>query len=449
MLFKNKRLLNLKQCLPSSIVKRITLWYSIFICLLFLCLFIVVFLVSGSLSDTLGKEKLQRSAQEISQKIKLYESYDDGIYFSIYNQKGEILHSAFPKGFDQTLAFTDGKIKTYTVGNDSFEYYDIVIANSHHWLRAVRVSSSISEEYLAFLILLVLLAPLAIAFIILGGYFILKRSFIPITEISKTAQFITNNHDFSKRVNIHNSSDELIELVETINQMLAATEASLVREKQFNHDVSHELRTPLTVILSETEYIQNYVNSLEEALASNEVINRQAKRMKSMVEQILELSRLENTNEVVFHSVAFSEIIHQKIKDSQRLFSDRKIRLNIQIQDELYILGNELLLDRLLDNLLSNALKFAKEEVIITLFKKDSNCQLIVSDDGSGIPKEHQDKIWQKFYQIDAARNKSINQGVGLGLSLVKEIVVLHHGQLDLVSELAMGSRFIISLPCI
>ena len=449
MLFKNKRLLNLKQWIPSSIVKRITLWYSIFICFLFLCLFTVVFLVSGSLSDILGREKLQKSAQEISQKIKAYESYDDGIYFSIYNQNGEILRSAFPKGFDQTLAFSNSKIKTYTFGKTSFEYYDVAIANSNRWLRAVRISSSISDEYLALLMLLVLLAPLSIVFIILGGYFILKRSLVPITEISKTAQFITKNHDFSKRINVHNSPNELIDLVNTINQMLAATQASLERERQFNHDVSHELRTPLTVILSESEYIKNYVNNVEEALESSEVIYRQAKRMKAMIEQILELSRLENTSEASFHLVLLSELIRQKLQDSQRLFSDKQIRLRMEIQDEIYIWGNELFLDRLLDNLLSNALKFAKSEVMITLFKQDSNCQLIVADDGSGISKENQNKIWQKFYQIDAARNKTINQGVGLGLSLVKEIVVLHHGQIDLVSELDMGSQFIISFPSI
>lgn len=447
MLFTNK----LKQFRPqqknSSIVKRVTLWYSIFIFLLLLGIFALAFFMSGSLANSIGKQRLENVALEMSQDIEDYETFDDGIYYAIYTTDGHLQRGTFPKNFDISLPFSEGKIGTTQTSESSFYYYDVKIENSNRWLRAVRAKNHISEEYRFFLISLGIIAPLLLVFIVWGGYLILKRAFVPVMRISETAQSITQSQDFSQRIPVTDQLDELTQLAATINKMLETIDASFEREKQFNHDVSHELRTPLTVILSESEYGQTYADNLADAKESNAIIHRQAQQMKAMVEQILELSRLESHEELSLVSLNLSNLTKQKLQDYQRLLADKAIQLNSDIDENLHISGNELLINRLLDNLLSNAMKFTKNQIEVTLKVQDKECQLVVADNGLGISKTEQEKIWQKFYQVDAARSKLEQQGVGLGLSLVQEIIRQHHGRIEVMSSENQGARFIVTIP--
>lgn len=169
--------------------------------------------------------------------------------------------------------------------------------------------------------------------------------------------------------------------------------------------------------------------------------------MKAMVEQILELSRLESHEELSLVSLNLSNLTKQKLQDYQQLLADKAIQLNSDIDENLHISGNELLINRLLDNLLSNAMKFTKSQIEVTLKAQGKKCQLVVADNGLGISKTEQEKIWQKFYQVDLARSKSEQQGVGLGLSLVQEIIRQHHGRIEVVSSENQGARFIVTIP--
>ena len=110
-------------------------------------------------------------------------------------------------------------------------------------------------------------------------------------------------------------------------------------------------------------------------------------------------------------------------------------------------LGDELLLQRVVDNLLSNALKFAKTRVKVSLANNGHEHLLTIKDDGPGIALDQQEKIWHKFYQVQTARNKTSTQGVGLGLALVKNIVELHGGQITVKSQLKKGTEFRLYLP--
>ncbi|MFC3931605.1 sensor histidine kinase [Streptococcus dentapri] len=447
MLFTNNLKQNQRQKKGSSIVKQVTLWYSIFIFLLLLGIFAFAFFVSGSLADSTGKQRLENAALEMSQDIEDYEAFDDGAYYAIYAKDGRLLRGTFPRNFDANLPFSKDKVRTTKAKGDSFYYYDVKIEHSSRWLRAVRARTHISEEYRFFLISLGIIAPLLLVFIVWGGYLILKRAFVPVIHISETAQLITQSQDFSQRISVTNRSDELTQLAVTINKMLETIDTSFEREKQFNHDVSHELRTPLTVILSESEYGQTYASTLADAKESNAIIHRQAQHMKAMVEQILELSRLESHKELSLVSLNLSDLTKQKLQDYQRLLTEKDIQLSSDVDDNLHVLGNELLLSRLLDNIFSNAMKFTKDQIEVRLKAQGRECQLIIADNGLGISKAEKEKIWQKFYQVDAARSKSQQQGVGLGLSLVQEIVRQHHGRIEVVSSENQGAQFIVVLP--
>ncbi|MCC9745620.1 HAMP domain-containing histidine kinase, partial [Streptococcus agalactiae] len=243
----------------------------------------------------------------------------------------------------------------FSMENRTFQYVDIPISEKNQWLRAIRTVDRLDKQLTELLFSLGIVLPLMLIIITVGGYLILKRAFRPIQEITETAQFITQNEDYTKRIITKNNENELTELAAVINTMLASIESSFVREKQFNNDVSHELRTPVTVILSESEYGKNYAENLIEAKESFEVIHRQSLSMKKLVEQLLELTKAENPLSIQLEPLNFSIMMKQLVSDSSRLLDNTPIHLDSQIEDNLWIMGQQTLLKRLFDNLFSNA----------------------------------------------------------------------------------------------
>ena len=169
--------------------------------------------------------------------------------------------------------------------------------------------------------------------------------------------------------------------------MLDSLEKSSKRERQFSSDVSHELRTPISVIMAESEFGMKHIDSIEEARESFEVIERQSKRMTVMINQILELARLDSKLELSKREIKLSNILRKMLEDYTILFNNKNIKLFANIEDNIQLIANEALIMRMIDNLLSNALKYAKTEVRITLIKRKSII-LEVVDDGIGISDE-------------------------------------------------------------
>ncbi|MBJ8350389.1 sensor histidine kinase [Streptococcus zalophi] len=439
MSFPNKKTSSGKK----SIIKKITLWYSFFIFVILIIVFVASFFVSRNISETAGQQELQSSALEmvgeLDDDFDDFESFDDGIYYVIYNGNGQVIQGSYPQSFDINSPLNIGQITDVKINNRTFQYYDLAILNSSQWLRAIRVKNQMDEELKTLLLTVIIVLPLMMMIVILGGYLILKKSFKPIEEINQTAQEITTQKDYSKRIAISDKKDELTTLAQVINTMLDSIENSFKREKQFNNDVSHELRTPVTVILSESEYGKKYAENLSDAKESFDVIHRQSQLMKQLVEQILELTRAENKTQLTMETIDFSQFVRQFVEDSKRLFSDQSIFLDTQIEEGISLVGDPILLKRLIDNLVSNALKFTKDTIKISLTQTESDVILSIKDNGKGIAKDELEKIWHRFYRIDSSRH---TKGVGLGLSLVKEIATLHKAQVSVDSEKNQGSDF-------
>ena len=229
--------------------------------------------------------------------------------------------------------------------------------------------------------------------------------------------------------------------------MISSVQYSFDKEKQFNQNVSHELRTPLSVILSESEFGSKYADSLEESKESLAIVNRQAKLMKNMTEQILELSKTQQLNWTDLDRLSLSNLVSECCQAQERKWAESAIDVKVAIEPNLWIKGEKLLVIRMLDNLLSNAMKFTRTSISITLEREDGKAILKVTDDGMGISEDQVNKIWNRFYQVEGSRNKSLNSGVGLGLSFVKDIAELHRAELDLQSKEDLGSSFMIRFP--
>ena len=169
--------------------------------------------------------------------------------------------------------------------------------------------------------------------------------------------------------------------------------------------------------------------------------------MTNLINQIMELSKLERQKEIEKERVNFSNIILQLLEDYKPLLESKNLNLIYNVEKDIRIQGNKLMLERVFLNILMNAVKFTKANIEVSFTRNNKIAVLKIRDDGIGISEENKKFIWERFFQVNDSRNKEENKGSGLGLSMVKKIVDLHSATIDLESEIGKGSCFIIKFP--
>ena len=440
-----KKMNKLISRIPVSI--RVTAWFTTFILILFVIIMSSAILIEDKIVNNLSVKELVKAVERIYEDPDEFENFDDGIYYIKYDSNNDIIAGKIPKDFDMTLAFSIEDINTYQIENKKFLYYDTKLKNTRDWIRGIYPLSKFQNEISKIWDIGIYLSPWLFIFVVIFGYRIIKNAFKPVKKISETALLIKKSKNFSRRIELDNSEDEIHKMASTFNEMLDTVEETFIHEKQFSSDVSHELRTPITVILAQSDYALDYVETLDEAKESFEVINRQAKKMTSLINQIMELSKLERQNEVEKERINFSNIILQLLEDYKPLLENSNIELIINIEKDLRIYGNKLMVERLFINLFINAIKFTKTTINVSLNRINKEIILQIKDDGVGIAKEEQKYIWDRFFQINNSRNKDKNRGSGLGLSMVNKIAQLHSAIIEVESEIGNGACFIVRFP--
>ncbi|CAM2394560.1 MULTISPECIES: coaggregation-regulating histidine kinase CarS [Fusobacterium] len=440
-----KKMNKLISRIPVSI--RVTAWFTTFILILFVIIMSSAILIEDKIVNNLSAKELVKAVERIYEDPDEFENFDDGIYYIKYDSNNDIIAGKIPKDFDMTLAFSIEDINTYQIENKKFLYYDTKLKNTRDWIRGIYPLSKFQNEISKIWDIGIYLSPWLFIFVVIFGYRIIKNAFKPVKKISETALLIKKSKNFSRRIELDNSEDEIHKMASTFNEMLDTVEETFIHEKQFSSDVSHELRTPITVILAQSDYALDYVETLDEAKESFEVINRQAKKMTSLINQIMELSKLERQNEVEKERINFSNIILQLLEDYKPLLENSNIELIINIEKDLRIYGNKLMVERLFINLFINAIKFTKTTINVSLNRINKEIILQIKDDGVGIAKGEQKYIWDRFFQINNSRNKDKNRGSGLGLSMVNKIAQLHSAIIEVESEIGNGACFIVRFP--
>ena len=440
-----KKMNKLISRIPVSI--RVTAWFTTFILILFVIIMSSAILIEDKIVNNLSAKELVKAVERIYEDPDEFENFDDGIYYIKYDSNNDIIAGKIPKDFDMTLAFSIEDINTYQIENKKFLYYDTKLKNTRDWIRGIYPLSKFQNEISKMWDIGIYLSLWLFIFVVIFGYRIIKNAFKPVKKISETALLIKKSKNFSRRIELDNSEDEIHKMASTFNEMLDTVEETFIHEKQFSSDVSHELRTPITVILAQSDYALDYVETLDEAKESFEVINRQAKKMTSLINQIMELSKLERQNEVEKERINFSNIILQLLEDYKPLLENSNIELIINIEKDLRIYGNKLMVERLFINLFINAIKFTKTTINVSLNRINKEIILQIKDDGVGIAKGEQKYIWDRFFQINNSRNKDKNRGSGLGLSMVNKIAQLHSAIIEVESEIGNGACFIVRFP--
>ena len=290
--------------------------------------------------------------------------------------------------------------------------------------------------------------PIFMALAALGSYFILKRAFRPLDHISVTASAINEARDLSRRINLPPGKDEFSQLADVFDKLLARLEYAFETEKQFASDASHELRTPVSIIKSACETAEKYDETPEERKESLEIIHRQAEVMTRLIEQLLSMTRMEQGTELIqLEEIDLGEFVRIACKDIMTGAYEKS--LSLDLKDGIIVCGDRALLTRLLQNLIDNACKYGKNNghIWVSVGKYENEAFLRVADDGIGIPKEQQDKVWRRFFRADEAH--SGESGAGLGLAIVKQIADVHKGYMTLESVPDRGSVFTLYLPIV
>jgi len=256
--------------------------------------------------------------------------------------------------------------------------------------------------------------------------------------------------DFSVRLSPDQSRDNpmVSKLTDSVNKMASELHQWETMRQEFISNVSHEIQSPLTSIRGFARVLENDELTSEERHHYLGIIEDESMRLSRVTEDLLKLASLES-DQLRFEPKPYrlDKQIRSLILACEPQWSEKSIQFDISLA-ELEITADEDLLSQVWINLFHNAIKFTPETgtIQVTLSSRDNHAKVRISDTGIGIPEDDRERIFERFYKADKSRTRS-SGGSGLGLSIVKKIVDLHTGTIEVESEPHQGTTFIISLP--
>ena len=448
-----------------SLKLKLTAIYSFFMVLVTCLCLAVLFSLSGNEILTSAQMHLRERVQESADEIELedgefeidsdFYSLDNNVYLALYDTGGNFLYGKIPPGLEQAPQFEDGKIQTVKSGTEQWYVYDVQYEmenGQEFYIRGVVSVTETQKEFLIAVRFAVILLPLTVILTALMGYRLIRRTLLPVRQMTETVQEIQKDGDLSRRIGVSQATgkDEFYQLAGTFDGMLESLEQAFLRERQFTSDVSHELRTPVSVILAQCEASLNRTDLSEEQRKEILLIRKKAGEMSQMISQLLLLSRADQGRQQLNkEEINISELTEIIVEEQKMLAQRRKIEVHTEIEPDITGYLDESFYIRMLDNLISNAVSYGKEggNIKVTLHQIPSGVRGTVEDDGIGISRDDQVHIWERFYRVDASRTgKEDGSHSGLGLSMAKWIAQAHGGNVRVESELGKGSCFTFEL---
>ena len=293
--------------------------------------------------------------------------------------------------------------------------------------------------------ILLITFPLILFLLFLMARFFAGKSIKPVQTIIETSNQITKDN-LKTRIPLPQNKDELYILSENINSLLNRIENAIDREKQFTSDASHELRTPLAVIKGTMEVLIRKPRNEEEYKDKIRSCIDEVDRLNKMVDQLLLLARFENQkSNNKKESVYLNALVLDTLSRYSEKMEAKKISVSTHFEEDIYIQSDNYLLSIIIENLISNAIKYNKENGLITinLSSKSGQVFLSIQDSGIGISDENSDKIFLPFYRIHSTEYPSI-KGNGIGLSIVKRLCDILAIKIVVKSQLNSGTTFVL-----
>ena len=279
---------------------------------------------------------------------------------------------------------------------------------------------------------------------LLGGvvtYFISGHALRPIREFSDKIEEVQAQNLSDSRIE-ENNVKELNQLGISYNKMLERLSDAFEIQRQFTANAAHELRTPLALIQVQLDLYNSASHPGNDAdtLQTIKMVTEQNDKLNRMVKTLLDMSELQTVGRD--DKIILDAIVEEVLADLEPLAVEKNIKLIGKCEDATMI-GSDILIYRLVYNLVENAIKYNHPlgQVTVTVYQRNKNVYLSVEDTGSGIPKELRERVFEPFFRVDKSRSRELG-GVGLGLALVHEIVRVHDGSICIKSGKTGGTIF-------
>lgn len=315
------------------------------------------------------------------------------------------------------------------------------------WVQVARSLRPVEDAVSALATQLYFILPLAVLIAAVASYFLAGRALRPLTRIAHMAEQIGPS-TLGKRIDYHGPGDEVGMLATSFDAMLDRMQAAFERERRFSADASHELRTPLATIKGGIGVSLSRKRTAEERRATLESLDAQVDQLIRLCDDLLVVARGGRPRSADSERVDLTSLLELAVEQLEPLAHDQFIPIRTNIGGGLSVVGFPDDLIRLFLNLLGNAVKYtpAGGLVIVDARKQHGHIRVSISDTGLGIAREHLPHLFDPFYRVDPARNRS-ESGTGLGLAIAHEIACAHGGSIRVHSVTGEGTTFEVTLP--
>lgn len=290
--------------------------------------------------------------------------------------------------------------------------------------------------------------PIVLIFLFLITRWIAGKSTVPIKRVISTAAHITKEN-LTERIELPLHKDEIYTLTSTINGLLERLQDAVLREKQFTADASHELRTPLSILKGTLEVLVRKPRDIKQYESKISYCINEVDRMSKIIDQLLILARYESGKiQPQSREIELNESIQYVLLRMQEIINRNCIRINFKADKKYLVKADPSMLDVILENLISNAIKYSNgsKDIEIDIESLTGSIICKIKDYGVGISEDQLTKIFDRFYRVDRSRTSQI-EGHGLGLAIVKRLADLQKINILFKSEISKGTTAIISFP--
>ena len=371
-----------------------------------------------------------------------YNPIDDDLRITLIGAEGEVLYESLLNKNEMDNHYErpeiiearekgEGEAIRYSATSGTHTFYYAERLQNGNVLRIGRDSVSVNRIMVNTLVIVLVIA-LCILFVCMGiSHYLTKKLVEPIEKLATNIMLVDENNVY----------EEIRPFVNTIKEQHINIINNAQLRQEFTANVSHELKTPLTAISGYAELIGNGMTGKEDTIRFSNEIHSNANRLLSLINDIIKLSELDEADhQMEMEKIDLYKLAENCVQMMQVTAEKQGIRLTLQGESTM-IMANKGLMDEVFYNLCSNAIRYNKPggSVTVTVGTKDERPFLSVADTGIGIPKECQERVFERFYRVDKSRSKSTG-GTGLGLAIVKHIVAQHNAALCLDSELGKGT---------
>jgi signal transduction histidine kinase len=368
---------------------------------------------------------------------------DDEAFFQVVDDSGTVLAASDnASGIGTVFAPPPSETLTLPLPGETGEFLTVAATTGDLSIVTGRSIAAIGETTATVTRLLSFALPILLLFVALTTWFVVGRALRPVERMRREVDDVTSAN-LHRRIADPGSRDEIGRLATTMNRMLDRLDASQKTQRRFISDASHELKSPLASIRQYAEVAQAHPDRVGIGELTDVVLDEGA-RLERLVQGMLVLAKADE------HALAPSRIAVDLddlvLAEARRLKNTTALTIDTGSVGPARVLGDVGLLGQALRNLADNAARHAAGRVRFELSESDGQVLLAVSDDGNGIPENARDRIFERFVRLDEARARE-SGGSGLGLSIVREIVLAHGGTVGVDASVLGGARFEMRMP--